>query len=76
MHKILRALTPTAPMATRQPETFNFTSKVGSTLKGKNLLLEEHILPFKSLNPIKKDKNETGRVASLESVFIHLKYLG
>ena len=63
-------------MATRQPQTFNFTSKVGSALKGKNWLLEEQILPFKSLNPIKKDKNEIGRVASLERVFIHLKYLG
>ena len=45
----------------------------GVYLKGKNLLLGEQILSFKS-DPIeKRDKDENGRVASPESVSIHLK---
>ena len=47
---------------------------MGSTLKGKNLLLLEQILSFKSkpINILRGDKNETDRVASLESVPINL----
>ena len=47
-------------------------SKMGSTLKGKNLLLEEQILSFKSRPLLTKGKNESGRVVSPESVSIYL----
>ena len=39
-----------------------------STLKRKNLLLEEQILSFMSLLPLRKGKYENYRVASPESV--------
>ena len=47
--------------------------KRGSTLKGKNLLLEEQILSFKSWPHWegKEAKNENGRVVSPEIVPIH-----
>ena len=46
---------------------------MGSTFKGKNLLLLEQILSFKSRSHIEKGaKNEYGRVASRESGPFHL----
>ena len=51
--------------------------KIGSTLNGKNLLLEERILSFLELTAIQKGgKNKNGRVDSPESVPIHLKING
>ena len=45
-----------------------------STFKGKNLLLWEQILFFKKLTPnVVGGKNENKRVASPESVPIHIK---
>ena len=39
----------------KQCNTENDIDEMGSTLKGKNLLLEEQILPFKSWSPLKRD---------------------
>ena len=48
----------------------------GPTLKGKNLLLEEQVLPLEELDLIGLDgKNKTGRVASPEFVSIHFKFV-
>ena len=47
-------------------------SKIGSTPKGKNLLLEEQILSFKS-RPLLKRVAKNDKFASPESVLIHLK---
>ena len=45
---------------------------MGSTLKGKNLLLLEQILIFKVDSTEKGGKNENGKVVSPESVYTHL----
>ena len=50
-----------------------YPSKMGPTLKGKNLLLWEQIFSFKCRPSTEKGgKNENDRVASPESVTIHL----
>ena len=48
---------------------------MGSTLRTKNLLLGEQILFFKSLTLMRWEAKENKRVASPESVPIHLKEL-
>ena len=49
--------------------------KMGSTLKGKNLVMREQILSFKSLTPSKRGQNKNCSIASPEGLPIHLKSL-